>query len=106
LAPGKRIEGLSMHEWLRELLQFPLQLWFMIIGIPMVSIFIMVLAQSLVPGLIILGIALYPMYRILKRNADAQAHAGDSKKFLSQQEQDEAVYYMLKAKEKRERDEN
>jgi hypothetical protein len=95
-----------MSEWLKDLLQLPLQLWFMIIGIPMVSILVMVVAQNLVPGLIILGIAVYPMYRILKRNADAQARAGDSKKFLSQQEQDEAVYYMLKAKEKREREQN
>ena len=90
-----------MLDELKEIFKFSLTLWIILIGVPMGIVFAMVATQSNITGLVLTGIAIYPMYRILRKKEKSQAEDMDNKKFLSAKEQEEAISYMLVAKERK-----
>jgi hypothetical protein len=86
---------------LKDALKLPLLFWFVMVLVPSIIIYVMVATESLLPGFVILGLALYPMYRVMKKNEDAQAQAGENKVFLNEQQVKDTVDYLKRAKEKR-----
>ena len=92
-----------MLEELKELFKFSLGLWIILVGVPMGIIFATIATQSNITALILTCIAVYPMYRILRKKEKSEAEDMDNKKFLNAKEQEEAIGYMLNAKQRREK---
>jgi uncharacterized membrane protein len=90
-----------MLDEIKEAFKFSLMLWIILIAVPMGIVFAVVVTRSLITGVVLTGIALYPMYRILRKNEQAQAGDMDNKKFLNMKEQEEAISYMLDAKQRK-----
>jgi hypothetical protein len=90
-----------MLETLKDVLRLPLLMWFVLVAVPCFIVYVTVLTQSLITFFAVSTLAIYPMYRIIKKQQDSQAEVGDNKVYLDPKGQNDAIDYLKKAKEKR-----